>query len=366
METQSRILRPLITGTVLALAVIWSLASAGPGRATGAYPRADLLASPEWLESHARDPDVVIVDVRTDEHFDGKLIPGATRLPWSLFRRNAPASNVGSLFVGVARAQEILGEHGIGRTDTLVLYDSVERDGGATASYVFWVLDVLGHEDKRVLEGGMDAWQRAGYVLDATPRKRRAILYQAPMDELREDRLTEGPFVYQRLGDPLYRIVDVRSEAEYLGRKTSRDLRGNPLKRGHIPTAVNIDYERNWVDAETKRIRPYEELRTLYRGLDPGRGVIVYCNSGRRSSFSYFVLRLMGFDTVYTYEASWKEWGNPDRFYPVETRKRELAGAKPSRQTGARGKGDQEPVQQTQDSPKPDEPTRGGYVSCGG
>jgi thiosulfate/3-mercaptopyruvate sulfurtransferase len=55
---------------------------------------------------------MLIVDVRTDDHFDGRLIPGTIRLPWSTFRYNDTAANEGSLFVGVARAQEILGRHG--------------------------------------------------------------------------------------------------------------------------------------------------------------------------------------------------------------------------------------------------------------
>lgn len=48
-----------------------------------------------------------------------------------------------------------------------MLYDSVERDGGATAAYVFWVLDLLGHTRKMVLERGIDAWEEAGYDLDS-------------------------------------------------------------------------------------------------------------------------------------------------------------------------------------------------------
>jgi thiosulfate/3-mercaptopyruvate sulfurtransferase len=272
--------------------------------------------------------------------------------------------------VGAERAQEILGEHGIGRTNELVLYDSVERDGGATASYLFWVLDVLGHEKKRVLEGGIDAWQRAGYDLDSKPRRLSPVLYQAPMEEVDSRRLIDGDFVYRRLGDPYYQIIDVRSRQEYLGEKGSRDMRGNPLKLGHIPTAVNINYTHNWADATTKTIKSYPELQSLYRGLDPNKGVIVYCASGRRSSFSYFVLRLMGIENVYTYEASWQEWGNPAMFYPVETMERKLAGTelpKTSKRASAGstaatpGAGsDSSASKQSASQPK------GGYVSCGG
>ncbi|MFO7714079.1 hypothetical protein [Desulfosarcina sp.] len=56
---------------------------------------------------------MIIVDVRTDDHFDGRVIAGAIRLPWSTFRYNDTAANEGSPFVGVARAQEFLGSHGL-------------------------------------------------------------------------------------------------------------------------------------------------------------------------------------------------------------------------------------------------------------
>jgi len=73
--------------------------------------------------------------------------------------------------VGLSAAQDILGRHGITPQDTLVLYDSVERDGGATASYVFWVLDLLGHSKKMILERGINGWKDAGYDLVTTPEK---------------------------------------------------------------------------------------------------------------------------------------------------------------------------------------------------
>lgn len=368
MQNRNLTIRYGVLAVLLALGVLWSLVSAQQTERTGGYPNADLLASPQWLHAHIDDQDVLVVDVRTDEHFDGRLIPGAIRLPWSSFRYNDTAANEGELFVGTSRAQEIFGSQGVGRTNTVVLYDSVARDGGATSSYVFWILDVLGHTDKKILEGGIDAWEAAGYDLASKPRSLSPILYQAPMEDIRGRGVVDGDDVYRRLGDPHYQIIDVRSAAEYKGEKGSSDLRGNPLKLGHIPTAVNIDYSANWADSETKRIKSYEALQDLYRGLDTQKSVIVYCDSGRRSSFSYFILRLMGIDNVATYEASWKQWGNPANFYPVETSEHTFADERtPGTSTvaGAASKpGSTSPARKAPSS-RGDAP-KGGYVSCGG
>ncbi|MCF8075854.1 MAG: sulfurtransferase [Desulfotignum sp.] len=364
MKTNNR-LRYIILALVLFLGLVWSLVSASQQADT--YPNSRFVAYPHWLKAHIDDTDLVIADVRTDDHFDGALIPGAIRLPWSIFQHNDIGDDVASTFIGIARAQEILGRHGITPKDTIVLYDSAERDGGATASYVFWVLDILGHENKKILVQGIDGWKDAGYDLVTTPRETQPLLYQARAENIQKHQLITGDFVYQQLGDFCYQIIDVRSQAEYMGEKGTKGLDGTPLKLGHIPTAVNINYQDAWTDLDTKGIKPYAQLQRLYAGLDASRAVIVYCNSGRRSSFSYFILRLMGFDRVYTYEPSWKEWGNPDKFFPVETRENTLAGSMlptPSTetQTVSTRKSDTKPSQDRSGSGKP----AGGYMSCGG
>lgn len=136
MNQKTSNMRYLIIGVVLMSGLIWSAALAKKRTVEPGYPNGEILASAGWLKQHLGDRDLVIVDVRTDAHFDGRLIPGAIRMPWSLFRYNNKALNLGEIFIGVDRAQAILGEHGIGRTNTIVLYDSVARDGGATASYL--------------------------------------------------------------------------------------------------------------------------------------------------------------------------------------------------------------------------------------
>lgn len=359
-------LRYVILILVLFMGLLWTWVSAS--QLENNYPNARFIAYPHWLKAHIDDTDLVIVDVRTDEYFDGALIPGAIRLPWSAFQFNDIGSDVASTFIGIAQAQDILGGHGITPKDTIVLYDSVERDGGATASYVFWILDVLGHENKKILDRGIDGWKDAGYELVTTPGETKPLLYQAPAKKIQKHQLITGDFVYKQLGDFCYQIIDVRSQEEYVGETGTKGLDGTPLKLGHIPTSVNVNYQDAWTDVDTKAIKPYAQLQTLYAGLDASKAVIVYCNSGRRSSFSYFILRLMGFDRVYTYEPSWNEWGNPDKFFPVETRKNTFSSSMlpttsiTATQTVSSQNSDTKTSKDRSGSGKP----AGGYMSCGG
>ena len=354
-----------ILALVLAVGVWWSLASVSSGDKGSAYPRGEFVATVEWLEAHRTDPDVLLVDVREDDYFDGQLIPGAIRMPWGQFRINDTVRNIGGMFVGAKKSQEIFGAHGITPGDTVVLYDSVERDGGATASYVFWVLDMLGHERMRVLDGGIDAWIDAGGEVVSTPAQREAMLYQADGDSIRQRREVTGRFIYDRLGDPYYLVLDVRSEAEYMGEKPNVGLDGSVLKLGHIPTAFNVDYRYNWSEGEGKYLKSYQALRELYRGVDPNKGIVTYCHSGRRSSFTYFVLRVMGFEDVLLYDGSWNEWGNRKWFFPVERRRNELTGTlfSPTKQPHAQAR----QMEKTRERQAPaSELPEGGYISCGG
>lgn len=365
-----RLFRHVIIAVLILGCMWWSLATAKAQDRQNdkqpSYPNADILATPEWLAEHKEE--VIIVDVRTDKYFDGTLIPGAIRMPWSMFRMNDKTRNLAEAFVGISESERILGQHGIARQSSIVIYDSVKRDGGATASYVFWVLDILGHENKRVLEGGIDAWKAAGGEVAKSPQTLPSVTYESPAGEIMRDRLIAGEFIKTRLNDPHYQILDVRSPEEYRGKKGTKGMQGEPLKLGHIPGAYNLEYTRAWVDKKQKKLKPAEELKQLYAGINPNKTVIVYCNSGRRSSFSYFILRLLGHPRVITYEQSWKEWGLRENHYPVELDENPMPTESMERDwkdTPAT----QQPAGTTSrrkvSASDSDQPA-GGYVSCGG
>lgn len=249
------------------------------------------VVSADWL----RDPpeDVVPVDVRNEDCYDGTSIPGAIRLPWDRFREEKtdgdetwPAG-----FVGAERAAEMLGEVGLGIDDVPVFYDDLDRDAGATASYLYWVYKYLGG-DAKVLLPGVEAWTGETTSEEAS-RSERNFDYSVD-----ERRIVSTEFLEENYRD--LKILDVRSEAEYLGKA------GEGYVGGHIPEALNVPYEEN--RAPDGSLKPREELERLYSKVSKDERVVVYCNTGRRASYTYLVLELLGFDAA-LYDDSWARWG---------------------------------------------------------
>jgi thiosulfate/3-mercaptopyruvate sulfurtransferase len=121
-----------------------------------------------------------------------------------------------------------------------------------------------------------------------------------------------------RLNDPNVQIVDARTPQEFIG----EDIRA--IRGGHVPGAINIPYEQNWIDPETPAklarkqttsnggmsLKATEDLKRLYSRFDPSKETIVYCQSGARASETAGVLQQLGFTNVKVYDSSWLGYGN--------------------------------------------------------
>lgn len=265
----------------------------GKGRVAEADGAMGPVVSPGWIDERLESEDVVLVDVRDDAHFDGNLIPGAVRLPWTLFREEGVNSGErwqGS-FVGVDMASELLGNAGVSRESVAVFYDDLDRDAGATASYLYWVVDYLGGTGK-VLLPGVEGW--SGEAVGEGTVKEPTVFEP----RVRPGRLVTTDYLEENYED--LQILDVRSREEYNG------TIGEGFQGGHIPGSKNVPYEENRLIDGT--LKPGEELERLYSALSKDDRTVVYCNSGRRASYTYTVLRYLGFEAS-LYDDSWNRWG---------------------------------------------------------
>lgn len=128
-----------------------------PARATlSLHPRPELLADAAWVESHREKPNVTVLDVRTQEEFEGTKteegvarpghIPGAKHLDWTETMsggRFRPPNELRQLLTGV----------GASANRELVVYCRV----GTRASEMFFVARLLGFP-VRLYDGSMNDW----------------------------------------------------------------------------------------------------------------------------------------------------------------------------------------------------------------
>ena len=121
------------------------------------YTNPQLLISAEELMRGLDDGSICLVDVRpTHEYVEGH-IPGAIHLDLFAISLSDTSEQVFNAFMWTIAY--LFKDRGIDPTKTIVWY---ENESGVKAARGFWFCEYLGHEDVRVLDGGLSAWSAAG------------------------------------------------------------------------------------------------------------------------------------------------------------------------------------------------------------
>ncbi len=270
------------------------------------YAHPEYLVSTEWVAQHLDDPKVRIIESDEDVLlYDTGHIPGAVKVDWHEDLNDPVIRD----YIDREQFQALMRRLGIHNDTTVVFYGDKNN---WWACYAFWVFQLFGHTNARIMDGGRQKWIDEGRPLTREVPSYPPSNYVA---KERDDRLIRAfrdqVMAHQEAGKPL---VDVRSPAEFRGELLHMPdyPQEGALRGGHIKGAVNVPWAR--AANEDGTFKSAEELRRIYmeeQGLKPDDDVIVYCRIGERSSHTWFVLTyLLGFDKVRNYDGSWTEWGN--------------------------------------------------------
>ncbi|MFZ4849937.1 MAG: sulfurtransferase, partial [Caldilinea sp.] len=270
------------------------------------YAQPDALVSTEWVAAHLDDPSIRLVESNEDVLlYDVGHIPGAVKVDWQADLNDTTVRD----YINQTQFAALMGRLGIANDTTVVFYGDKNN---WWATYAYWVFQLFGHRNAKVMDGGRMKWVAEGRELTRELPTYPAALYTA---QERNDSAIRAfrneVLAHIAAARPL---VDVRSPGEYKGEllHMADYPQEGTLRGGHIPGAKSVPWARAANPDGT--FKSAAELRAIYeqeQGLRPDDDVIAYCRIGERSSHTWFVLtRLLGYSSVRNYDGSWTEWGN--------------------------------------------------------
>ncbi len=277
----------------------------------GLAPSMASASSRGWLnvEELKALPDAVILDARRAQDYAAGHLPGAVHVTWqSLADMNGKPGDTGwGTLLPPEQLAAAIGALGVSNDSHVVIY-SASPAGWGEDGRIAWTLRSAGLEKVSILDGGIEAWRRAGGEIstEAIAPQPAQFTLAAPDVSLSVDK--EG--VKASLATA--RIIDSRSPEEFAGAQKYGEARG-----GHLPGAINIPWTRVFNENGTLLDPATLAAQMRQAGISPEDEIIAYCTAGIRSAHLVLALREAGFAKARNYDASFHEWAG-DSALPLE------------------------------------------------
>lgn len=268
-----------------------------------------IVSAAELADALAGPRPPVLLDVRYRlggphgrPDYDAGHIPGAVFVDLDAELAGTPGERGRHPLPDPAEFGAVMRRAGVSADRPVVAYDG---DKGWGAARLWWLLRWTGHQDVRVLDGGLGAWN--GPLETSVPEPEPGDFVPRPggLPLLTVD--TAGEFARSGL------LLDARAGERYRGEVEPIDA-----VAGHIPGAVsaptteNLDADGRFLAADVLNAR-----FTALGAVEPGTEVGVYCGSGVSGAQQALALELAGFVPA-LYAGSWSEWSR-DPARPVAT-----------------------------------------------
>lgn len=271
----------------------------------------DQLVSIDWLQDNLGKDKVKILDgswylppMNRDAHgeYIAQHIPGA-----QFFDIDAVADQNSDLPHMLPTEQvfaDAVAAMGISNDDHVIIYDK----DLPTAARVWWTFRVFGHEKVSVLDGGLNAWLKAGYGVETGSIEAEPGQYSASFEANGYAAMHD---VLAMLGDRGQQLLDMRPADRFTG-ETPEPREG--MRSGHMPGAKNIPFF-DYFDSETGLFKEKAALQQVFAdaGIDMAKPVTTTCGSGITACIAILALDMLGHEGGNrVYDGSWSEWGSRD------------------------------------------------------
>ena len=208
------------------------------------------------------------------------------------------------MFPGAEQFGRDVGGLGISNDDTVVLYDS---GGWVAAPRVWWMFLSFGHQNVRILNGGLKKWRAEGRKVESGPVTLKPATFKATFDALFTRSVQQ---MVANLASRAEQVLDARANDRYQG-KVAEPRPG--LRSGHIPGSLSVPYNQLF-DAATGAMKSSDELRAAFlgAGVKLDAPIVTSCGSGVSALVLTIALYRLGVRGTALYDGSWSEWGMQD------------------------------------------------------
>ncbi len=252
-----------------------------------------LVISADMLRSMLGSKNLLLVDTRPYSSYAESHIPGAVNIDLMQFHWIDTSRQGISQFN--KQAKIMLSNIGVSFGKAVVFYD--DRSGSSAARGV-WLLMYFSHENVSMLDGGINNWKAKGYK---TETKTNPFVHSDFKGRPDPRILADVAQIKAAIRSKKAVIMDARSREEYDGTAI------RAARAGHIPNAMNVDWNDNLSEDTFKST---DALERLYGKIPKDARVITYCQGGYRAANTFVVLKMLGYKDVKMYLGSWGEWGN--------------------------------------------------------
>lgn len=264
-------------------------------------PILPLIITAAQLHEQINNSNLLILDLSIPSIYKNGHIPGAIRLdyPSILYQHDNCDCDIPSN----EELSTALSRIGLTPHHHVVAYD---RQGGPMASRLLWTLEELGHFRYSYLDGGLSAWQGAGFGVSYDEHHPTPSTYVAVRTG---NAIAQKDDIIEKLQHPGCVILDVRMLEEYTNELIISD------RGGYIPGAVHYDWQNGIDENNHSCLKSQNDIIPIMEnlGVIKDKEIIIYCQTHLRSSHTYILLKSMGYTNLKGYAAGYSEWGNdPD------------------------------------------------------
>lgn len=263
------------------------------------------IVSVEWLHNNLNAKNLIVLNGTIPKVIGDDLTKGQKQITSARFfdiknKFSDSSAEFPSTLPSVEQFQTEARALGINNDSAIIAYDD---KGIYSSARVWWLFKAFGYNNVAVLNGGLPAWERAGYKTElpssykGKPGNFTAV-YNAEFMKFFND-------VKSASKHKTHTIIDARSANRY------NCIEPEPrvgLRMGTIPNSVNLPFEDL---LENGVLIPKVELeKSLYMLADKNDDIIFSCGSGITACVLALGADIAGYKNISVYDGSWTEWGS--------------------------------------------------------